>query len=151
MDINEMSRKDFESVPLRKGWSDSVTFDCLIILPGRAKHDSGYRIMDFVAVRSGKAVCRLSGCSDVVHIDGIGGYGKNWLEKYGTVPKLLPIRSWNIDCLPKSGLLRLWCSECELEAGAALSSFEVYAINRPPKEKRGSAGTAANTASTKAG
>ena len=132
MDVNEMTRNDFDRLPWRDGFNSEVVFDTLIILPGRAKdkHSSGYRCMDFVAVRSNEAVCRLSGCSDVIHIDGIGGYGLNWLEKYHTVPKQTPVHSWNIDCLQKSGLLRMWCGEHNLTAGAALSSFELYASHR---------------------
>ncbi|GAG34912.1 unnamed protein product [marine sediment metagenome] len=131
MDVNEMTRKQFEELPFRNGlFSDHIgNFDSIIILPGRAKdkHDSGYRCMDFVAVKDNKPMCKLSGCSDVVHVDGIGGYGYDWLNKYKTVPKTLPVKSWNIDCLPKSGLLRMWCTDYKLCVGAALSSFELFA------------------------
>jgi hypothetical protein len=126
MNINEMSKKDFEQLPCRKWNEDIGEFDSLVILPGRAKplHGSGYRLMDFVAVRSDKAICRLSGCSDVIHINGIGGYGDLYSSP---LPKTLPVMSWNIDCLPKSGLLRLWCVGYELHARPALSSFEIIA------------------------
>jgi len=129
MDIDKMTRKQFDAVPFRGRFLAPVECDCLVVLPCRAAnmHASGYRCMDFVAVRKKKAICRLSGCSDVIHIDGIGGYGEDWLRQYGTVPHMIPVRSWNIDCLAKSGLLRIWCSECVLRAGAALSSFELFA------------------------
>jgi hypothetical protein len=80
----------------------------------------------------------LSGCSDVIHIEGIAGYGKDWVKKYGHCPSEIPARSWNIDCLKKSGLLRLWCSRFSLEAGAALSSFEVYSVPAESSIKVGS-------------
>jgi len=128
MNANNMTRKEFDALPERKWGEDIGEFDSLVILPGRAKdmHDSGFRCMDFVAVRQAEPICRLSGCSDVVHINGIGGYGKNWGCKGGGVPKTIEPISWSIDCLAKSGLLQLFCRH-KLEAGEALSSFELYA------------------------
>jgi len=128
MNINEMTRKQFDDLPSRKWDEETKPFRSMVILPGRIKdmHDSGYRCMDFVAVgKDDEPICRLSGCSDVIHIDGIGGYGKDWYKKYGTVPKGMKPRGWNIDCLPKSGLLRIFCAN-GMTAGLALSSFEIY-------------------------
>lgn len=115
MDILEMTRKEFEDLPLRK-WDEIIICNGIIILPGKAKdlHDSGYRCMDFVAVQEGKPTCRLSGSSDVIHIEGIGGFRR-----------LQHSSSWLIDCLPKSGLLRLR-ARTQIICGPALSSFEVY-------------------------
>jgi hypothetical protein len=119
----DMTRSDFEKLPLRT-WDDmSVVFDSLVILPRRKLHDSGYRCMDFVAVNGTEAVCRLSGCSDVIHINGIGGFGKF----SGHIPSLMPVIAWSIDCFKKSGLLRMWASGYTLSCGPALSSFELYA------------------------
>ena len=124
-----MTRKEFELLPHRK-WDEEIICNSLIILPGRAKdkHDSGYRSMDFVAVINSKPKCLLSGCSDVIHIDGIAGLGDNWVNKYGGVPKLIPPSGWSIDCLPKSGLLRMWPSSGKIKCAPALSSFEIYAL-----------------------
>jgi len=132
--INEMSKKDFEKLPLRKWNEDIGRFDSLVILPSKAGriHDSGYRLMDFIAVRSGKAVCRLSGCSDVIHINGIGGFGDC---NRSTFPEMLPVQPWNIDCLPKSGLLQLWCYNHELHARLAISNFEIIAKKKLMKTK----------------
>ena len=126
-DINNMTRKEFDALP-ESDWNNDIgTFTSLVVLPTRRKHDSGYRCMDFVAVKDGEAMCRLSGCSDVIHINGIGGMGgfdtkaKTWdLVKGNLHP------SWSIDCLPKSGLLHLFCSY-KIRAGSALSSFEIFA------------------------
>ena len=125
--INNMTRKEFDSLPLRK-WSDDIgEFRTLVVLPLRRKHDSGYRLMDFVAADSNdKPICRLSGCSDVIHLDGIGGFGYRWIDA-GGVPKSLPPKGWCIDCLPVSGLLRLFADR-DLIASPALSSFELFAI-----------------------
>jgi hypothetical protein len=91
-------------------------------------HDSNFRCMDFVAVVDGEAVCRLAGGSDVLHIEGIGGYGYKW-SRLGGVPKLIHVAGWQFDCLPKSGLLRLWPND-KIIYTEALSSFEIYSM--PP-------------------
>jgi len=129
MNVNEMTRKDFESLPHRN-WDKDVICNSLIVLPMRRMHDSGYRCMDFVAVVENEAICLLSGCSDVIHVDGIGGYGDDWLKKYGTVPSKIAPSGWSIDCLPKSGLLRMWPSSGKILCGSALSSFEMYALSK---------------------
>lgn len=124
MDVLKMSRADFDALPSRSWNEDIGEFDSLVILPLRRRHESGYRCMDFVAVKQGEALCRLSGCSDVLHIDGIGGYGDH-VRGQG-LPKLIKPVSWSVDCLPKSGLLQLF-SRHTLTCGLALSSFEVFA------------------------
>lgn len=64
-------------VPERGGWSrDIEEFSSLVIIPLNYAHDSGWMCMNFVAVnKDGEPICRLSGCSDVLNLDGIGGYG----------------------------------------------------------------------------
>ena len=137
MDIVKMKRKDFDNMPHHKCGEDIGEFDCLIILPLRRRHESGYRCMDFVAVRGNEPICLLSGCSDVIEIDGIGGYGIDWLEKYSCCPGLVPTAGWMIDCLPVSGLLRMFCRRRKLKAAPAVSSFEIYQV---PAEARNAKG-----------
>ena len=159
MKVYDMSRKDFESLPCREWDKSMEKFDSLVILPIpisfisnikykirkllakvfhlnepeiweiNGMHDSGYQLIDFVACRGNTAICKLSGCSDVLHLDGIGGYGKDWLKKYGSVPDMIKPVGWCIDCLPNSGLLRLFTHD-KLTVGIALSSFEVYSERR---------------------
>jgi hypothetical protein len=126
-EINKWTKRQLRRLPSR-GWNEDIgEFDSLVILPTKRMHDSGFRIMDFVAVKDNKPICKLSGCSDVLHIDGIGGYG-NWnLGK--RIPKSIPPKGWSIDCLERSGLLRLF-SDGELTVGAALSSFEIFSKER---------------------
>ena len=130
MDIKDMTRKEFDAVPYRGAFNSDVgQFDSLVILPSRKKHESGYRLMDFVACRHGEPICRLSEHSDILCLNGIGGTGRNWHTKGRGVPKLVPPAGWEIDCLPKSGLLNLFLSKGQMAmfAGAALSNFSVYA------------------------
>jgi hypothetical protein len=129
MDINQMTRAQFNRVPLRRRWDMPVRCRSIVILPRRRMHDSGYRLLDFVAIdHHQQPICRVSGCSDVLHIGGIGG---DHLRAPGT-------GGWNVDCLPKSGLLHLWCDHGTLVCGAALSSFEldVDAVREEDKRKR---------------
>lgn len=131
MNINDMKRKDFEALPLRK-WDEETECDSIVILPGNSKdiHDSGYRCMTFVAVKNTEAVCRLTDSSDVLHLDGIGGYGYRWLEKYGMVPTQIPPSGWTMDCMPKNGLLRIWPNSGRILCGNGLSSFQVFALDK---------------------
>ena len=159
MDINQMTRRQFEALPHRE-WDKIIIFDSLIILPARVNHwslvqysirktlarflkmkepdvwevghlhDSGFRCMDFVAVLDDEPICLLSGCSDVIHIDGISGFGYQWLERYGTAPRAIPPSAWRIDCLAQSGLLRIWSTRGKMTCDLPLSSFEIYALGR---------------------
>ena len=130
MDINKMTRKELFTLPHRK-WDEEIICDSIIILPTREKHSSGYLCMDFVAVKGNEPICLLSGCSDVIHVDGIGGYGHNWYYKNQTVPELVSPTGWSIDCLP-NGLLRMWPASRQILCMPALSSFEIYALEEKP-------------------
>ena len=162
-DINRWTREQFEAIPHRDWNEEIGRFDSLVVIPAEISplgvvwlrirrkvarllkypepelwtvdgiHDSGYRCMDFVAVMDDEPVCLLSGCSDVIHIEGIGGFGARWLERYGTVPKSVPPVGWSIDVLLTSGFLRLFCDGA-ITCGAGLSSFEIYSA--PKREKR---------------
>ena len=134
MTIDKMTRKEFEALPDRK-WDQVIICNSIVILPTRHMHDSGYRCMDFVACVGNDPLCLLSGCSDVIHVDGIGGYGDNWLRRYGTVPSATPPSGWSIDCLPTSGLLRMWPSSGKILCDSALSSFEMYALDKNDKRE----------------
>ena len=127
--IFEMKRKEFWELPEREWNQDIGPFASLVILPSGRFHESGWRCMDFVAVdKDGYPICRLSGYSDVIHFDGIGGNGKNWLDeriRTGKVPTMIPVKDWKIDCLP-CGYLRVRAN-CALTCGEALSSFELFA------------------------
>ena len=124
MNVFDMTKEDFEKVPERCGFSEDIgEFDSLVIIPQDYAHDSGWMCMDFVAVsKEGEPICRLSGYSDVLNLDGIGGYG-NWCG--GEFPNCIEPKGWSIDCLP-CGYLRVF-SRNVMTAGPALSNFEIYA------------------------
>jgi hypothetical protein len=114
--VNDMTRTEFSKLRHRKWNEDIGEFDSLIFFPTRRKHDSGYRCMEFIAVREGKPICKMSGCSDVVHLGGIA--------EALLYPKKM---TWNIDCLPVSGLLQIFSHTHRFKVGADLSSFELLA------------------------
>jgi hypothetical protein len=119
-----MSKKELLEISRREWNEDIGIFDSLIIIPTNRVHDSGYTTMDFIAVKDNLPIKRLSGCSDVLHLNGIGGYGQ-WS---GSIPTSRPVYSWNIDCLKKSKLLHIWCIGKRFKVGEALSSFELFIV-----------------------
>lgn len=123
MNIKEMTREDFQKVPFRDSWCCKLPpFKSIVIIPTDERHDSGWQCMEFVGVDENmEPVVRMSGCSDVINIDGIGGYGQ-WNDE---IPRSRPIQAWSIDCLPKSGYLRLFCNG-QIVVGHDLSSFEIF-------------------------
>ncbi len=132
--ICEMTKTEFNQVKNREYFDTDIgEFDSLVLIPKRGSHDSGFRLMNFVAVKNNIPVCRLSGCSDVLHIDGICGVGK-WRR---TIPRQVSPKGWSIDCLKKSGLFRLFPRHgYGLKCGVAISSFEIYAVKRNPREEK---------------
>ena len=127
---HEWTRKEFEALPRPNSFTNQEIgeVDCLIILPQKYRHDSGYRCMSFITIQNGKPTYKISGCSDVIHFGGIGGFN---CQKVSTIlsermnTKKIPIVEWRIDCLPVSGLLRIFCNK-KIYIGASLSSFEIY-------------------------
>jgi len=125
MDILKMKKEDFEKVPFRNAETNLDDFYSAVIIPAEDMHDSGYRCMDFVAINSSKEpICRLSGCSDVLDIDGIGGYGLN-----GALSDKVDNKAWQIDCLP-CGYLRIFPGTgYKLQADSVpVSDYSLYAV-----------------------
>lgn len=127
---HEWTRKEFEALPIPTSYTNKEVgeVDSLIILPQKHRHDSGYRCMSFITIQNGKPTYKISGCSDVIHFGGIGGFN---CQKVSTIlsermnTKKIPIVEWSIDCLPVSGLLRIFCNK-KIYIGASLSSFEIF-------------------------
>jgi hypothetical protein len=121
----EWTRKEFESLPRPKSYTNQEIgeVDCLIILPCKYRHESGYRCMHFVTIQNGKPTYIVSGCSDVIHLCGIDG--RNTPIGGRIVCNDVSNIRWKIDCLPTSGLLRLFADK-RIVIGASLSSFEIF-------------------------
>ncbi len=78
----QWTREEFEKLPYPESFHNTIgEVESLIILPETHVHDSGFRCMSFVAIQNGKPTYRISGCSDVIHLGGVGGY--NWQNAVG--------------------------------------------------------------------
>lgn len=129
-DLNDYTVADFMNVR-DIAWNEQVTgFDSLVILPTEELHDSDYRCMYFIACKGNEPIVKIGGGSDVIHLNGIGGYGYNWLNRVGSIPQNIPPVDWSIDCLKGSGLLRLFSHSKVFISGRALSSFDIYAVDK---------------------
>lgn len=142
MKIIEMSKQDFASVPYLDTYSDweklapngRLEFNSLVIIPVENEggtidlHDSGWGCMEFCLIdRNNEPIGKVGGGSDVVKLDGIGGYGYDWLNKYDHVPNHIPIHSWSLDMLP-CGYLRVWArTTLFINDRLICSNMEVFA------------------------
>lgn len=108
MDILAMTKKDFESVPKISKENKPKTFRSVVILPSIEKHDSGFKIMDFVLCDDyNEPICRIAMAHDVIDLDGIGGYGD---RRGKSSSNNLDPKGWCIDCLP-CGYLRIFAKK----------------------------------------
>lgn len=98
--IKDFTYKEFLKM---KYFQNKNEFTSFVIVPTKEIHYSGYRCMKFILIDEEKIVGVVGGYSDVIHFNGIGGKGK-FLEDAPN-PKGY---AYKIDCLPKSGCLRVF-------------------------------------------
>lgn len=84
MDLNEMTRKDFENLPLIE---DDVVCDGLIFLPTKRKHESGYAMFHACPILEQKVLGKCE-MDDIIH----AGVDKDIVS---------------VDCLYSSKLIRI--------------------------------------------
>lgn len=104
-------------------------FNSVVIVPLNGElHESGFRKMKFIYLkRDGEVAGVCGGSSDVLHLDGIGGYGQDWATNMDE--RKVPISAWSIDCLP-NGCLRLFARRPLVAPENSLSDAEVFAVYR---------------------
>lgn len=132
-------------IPMNKGYNEYTleelkaldyfldvgeVFDSVIIVPTEEIHDSGFRCMKFILCNGYKEeiIGVVGGYSDVINLDGIGGYGIDFDR--GLKTGMCPCVGWQLDCLV-CGCLRLYTStKCRLTLTSEIicSNFEVYSI-----------------------
>ena len=131
LNVNTMTRKELLSVPSLADGEPAGVVDQIVIIPGNADdlHESGFRYMSLVLAREGEPIGRIPFAPDVLHLDGIGGLGRGGLSRDGLLMSKVPPAGWQIDCLPKSGLLNLRCLIADgiTADHRFFSSFSVYA------------------------
>ena len=106
MNINS-TREEFENLDYFK---PTDVFNGVVIIPTNELHDSGFGCMKFALINNSEVVGCVGGGSDVINLNGIGGYGKynkHFEETFKT--NMTKRVDWSIDCL-SNGLLRLFCS-----------------------------------------
>lgn len=125
----EVTKENVNELPVIEWNSDrDELFDSVLIVPTDDIHDSGYKCMQFVFCKGYLAVKRVDRGSDVIHIDGIGGYGE-WNPVTG-FPELVPPKSWSIDCTP-NGFLRMFLGfGWYIKPGDGLSDFDIFAVKK---------------------
>ncbi len=151
MKITEMKKEDFATVPELDLWNDweklaptgYLEFRSFVIIPvernGKVElyDETDWGCMEFCLVNDNmEPIGKVGGGSDVVNLDGIGGYGSHKSRDWGVFTKLVPAKGWSIDCLP-CGYLNVWAKRVLfLEDRFVGSNFEPYSEEdrRPRKE-----------------
>lgn len=98
-------------------------FNGIVIVSTGKVHESGYLCMKLVFVSGCRVVGCAGGCCDVLHLNGIGGYGLNYKETI--VTQKVDHINWQVDLLP-NGCVRIYTSK-KLQIGSCnISDFEVF-------------------------
>ena len=91
--IQDMSACDFAGLQDAEHYEDIEPFDSLVVMPTEEKHDSGYRIIEYVACLGKRPLCRITGCGDLLSL--------------GEILRKTSGQGWFVDCLGMSGLIRI--------------------------------------------
>lgn len=118
-------KEDFEKLEFQQ---PTGHFNSFIIIPTGEMHDSGYGCMKFALFNDTKYVGCVGGGSDVIHFNGIGGYGLQWKE--GVEHGKVPVVDFCVDLFP-NGLFRVFSQNCYLFIDSIIcSDFYVYAQSK---------------------
>lgn len=134
MDAYKMSLEELREVPYIEPKAN-LKIGGIVIVPLEEVHDSGYACMKFVLLGEfHEVIGAVGGCSDVIHINGIGGYGDYQTCEESIKTGKIDVAAWSLDCLPTSGCLRLFNCHGSMRISELIGSdFDVYAVK---KEKR---------------
>lgn len=103
-------------------------YNGFVIIPTGELHDSGYPCMKFALCYGIELVGMLGGGSDVVNLNGIGGFGaypEPFQEAVRT--RKIDVVSWSMDILPKSGCVRVFCDHLLETDHIVTSNFQIFA------------------------
>lgn len=108
-------------------------FNGIVFVPMADLHDSGYRCMRLILEMNHRMVGVIGGWQDVVLVNGALGAGINYKEALET--GMTKRVGWTIDCLPKSGCIRMFQGEYVLKVGDDLSSsFSFYVVDKKDEQ-----------------
>ena len=113
-DLNKWTRKMFLSLP-RREWDETSSYDSIVILDNRTKHDSGYACMVIIGIEKGvpKEVC-AEWCDDI-----------EWIIPSPRLCETYPIGQFRTDCFLKSGAMHVWSHNAIFIVGIAVSSVTI--------------------------
>jgi hypothetical protein len=112
--ILECTRKDLLSLPERD-WNIQSTYDSLLIMNSRKKHESGWAKIIVVGVNDSIPIEIITQSSDDIMI---------MFDK----EKLFLDSSIHFDCCPKSGAFHLWRRDKSFEVDWSLSSLKITLV-----------------------
>lgn len=121
MNILDLTKEELLAID---NFSPQKSFNAVTIIPTGKLHYSGYQTMKLILSDGRDIVGSVSGFSDAIHLNGIGGYGLNYEDALNTgkVDRI----SWTIDCLPKSGCVRVFSGKELRLPDFYGSSFELF-------------------------
>ena len=109
------------------------TFTSFVIVPMNYDHDSGYRCFKVILMNNSEdeVIGIIGGGSDVINLDGIGGYGLRE-PNVPWVKDITPRVDWSIDCLSESGCIRVFTSNRRLclNTNVICSAIEIFSIKK---------------------
>lgn len=121
-DYTKLKREDLLKLPL-KPFSEIKTYDCLLIVPTRRKHDSGWRLMAIVGCDQTGPIEIAGYCDDIHFI--LPNLIGNEIYRY----------QYDIRCdMILSNCIRFWSNVYLFEIGCACSSTDVTLINKKKHE-----------------
>ena len=136
-DVNDLTYEELKAIDYIKPLPNERVYG-IVIVPLDEIHDSGYRCMKFILIGKGGVILgAVGGCSDVIHINGIGGYGDYQTCQESIKTGKIDVAAWSIDCLPESGCLRLFNCHGSMKLDDFIGSdFEVYAVKKEKKDEK---------------
>lgn len=124
--LSAWSRDELLALPSRK-WDTESIYDSIMLLPDKKKHDSGWRFINIIGVRSGVPVEIAAFCDDVNwEIADARRYGPNGI--YATA-------NLRMDCAWKSKAIHAWVGFNDgwsFRVGPSLSSTTVVVGKAAP-------------------
>lgn len=151
MNILKMTKQDFANVPyldIVNDWDklahdDRLEFRSFVIIPVENEdgalnlHESGFGCMEFCLVNNdSEPIGKVGGSSDIINLDGIGGYGADWIERFQGTPRLIPVHGWTIDLLP-CGYLNVWSRQTLFIRSLCIySDMEVFSEDENERRMR---------------
>lgn len=131
--LNDYTLEELRAI---ENFGEQEEFSAFAIVPMEELHESGYRVMKFILERDGKIVGAVSGWSDMVHVNGIGGYGAYGDDFMSALKsQMTPRVAIRLDCLPTSGCIRFFCDrDSIMKAEDFIGSDFIFYFRKREKE-----------------